>query len=669
MYFPQGKFIIMSNEYIKPIWLRQAFLLPTSNDPKSYGSGSRRRYANSAAFKFTNASIGGNFVINPLPQYTRYADIRQAGRGRAYSDRFQGQGRYYSEAHDDTKQEIIMAFGNPKFSSWASFFTNFYDRSAASLANTGYASELWYNLGNATAYFISLPLQPFIVGMTGASRVIDFLTKSSPSKWFYFKPSMHAYWSAVSTIANDMAINMGITPRAFEGMQSALKAPGDDHTQEYMEEFKRIFPAFFRYDGGFDIMAIANRAQRMAGKAQKAEQQLIEKAETIKDLRKVIEGTLTTTMSDPKPNTSTPEYFKQHLAVMAKDASADGVIDNDSFSEWGDLKGWYDFITASQRDGNQFITVRADYNGEISENFSNSTKEVGTVSMLNTKISEGKTAQFNFMGGNITGAIGEMFSAVKGFVSGALDAINMSGLETLTGSAFIDVPEHWESSMASLPSATYTVTLPVPYGNKMSRFIYQMVPLAMLLPMVLPRAAGRSAYTSPFICQIFHKGRVQRQLGICSDFSIRRGTGNVGWNADHEMLNCEVSFTIKDLSKLMYMPIKAGFASSSWIGTAIRGGSQAIGGALNGVKGQATAAAVTDGAVWDEQSMFQDYMATLASMPWSEFYYVGNRLNVNITKSMVAFNSWRSPSNITSFFLDTDVARTVSALAQTTDRF
>lgn len=669
----------MAVDYVKPIWLRQAFLLPTSTSESDYGSNKKRRFANTAAFKFTNASLGGNFAINPLPQYTRTADIRQHGRGRTNETKFLGQGRYYSEAHDDTMQEIIMSFGTPKFSSWASFFTNFYDRSAAALATTGYTSLLWYNLGNVTGYFITLPLQPFIIGITGASRVMAFLTKSSPSKWFYFKPSMHSYWSAVNTIANDMAINMGITPRVWSGTQAELAGSAAEasaaSTAAALAEFARIFPGAFRYDGGFDIMNIAGRAQRSSDAAQLAERQLMNKAKSVADLRKAIESNLKQAVSDPKPGTSSRKYFESYLSAQKNDDAVNGVIDSDSFSEWSKLDKWYEFVQGAQRDGMQFITIRADYNGEVTESFSNSTKEVGTVGSLNSKVSEGQSARFDFMNGNITEGIGAVRGMIGSWVSGALDSVNLSGLETLTGTAFIDVPEHWESSMAQLPSATYTVQLVNPYGNKLSRFIHQMVPIACLLPMVLPRSAGRSAYTSPFICQVFHKGRVQRQLGICTDFSIRRGTGNVGWNADDEMLNCEVSFTIKDLSKLMHMPIKAGFASDSWVGTGLRAVAQLGGEQIDEATGNETssaqtfASALTDGAAWDEQSMFQDYMATMASMPWSEFYYVGRRLNLNVTKTVVAFNSWRSPSNIMSFFLDTEVARTISAFAQSTSRF
>lgn len=649
------------------LWLRHAFLLPESPVNARVSSNTRRRRATSAAFKFTNTSLGGNWAINNPPQFTPWADIRQPGRGRDESQRLNGMGRYYSEAIDDPRQVIHMSFGVPRYSSWAGFLTNFYDRNAALLANTGRVSDVWYNLANIGTFIVTLPLQPFILGVTAAARVYNFLARQQPSKWYYFKPTMHAYWSAVNTIANEFAIGLGILPRILTGTQNELAEPGQRVTEADIKRMHEIFPDIFRKDGGVDVMALARRTQRMANHAQKAQARIREGARNIEELRQKIDEYVQQKVEDPNPNADARKYFLDY--IKADQGSLKDLGTSETFSSWTELSGVYNFITASQRDGSQFASFRVNYNGTMSESFSNTTRESEVASMLNTKVRQGRSASFTLMGGNITSGIGAIMDAVKSAISGALDTVNLSGLGTLAGTAFIDVPETWDGSTASLPKAQYTIYLPSPYGNKISRFINLYIPLAMLLAGALPLSAGRSAYTSPFLCQIYHQGRVQCQLGIIDSMTITRGTGNVGWNAENEMLGLEVTLSVADLSKIMHIPIKGGFATGKWTETLAKAAAGGLGTIIGGDQGAAIGLAAADSAVWDEHSLFSDYMAVLTSMSTADAYYIGRRLDINMTRAVQSFKSWRSPSNLLSWGLDFELARQISAFAQTTGRF
>lgn len=657
------------------IWLRHAFLIPTDSSALSYGSKTKRRHATSAAFKFTNTSLGGNYAINNPPQFTKYCDIRHPGRGRTPEQKNFGMGRYYSEAIDDTMDMIHVTLGVPRFSSWTSFFTNFYDRHAALLANTGRTTDAWFELGNIGGHLVTLPFQPIIIGVTGVARVMAFLNKSQPSKWVYFKPSMHAYWSAVNTLANEFAIGLGLIPRVMpragdagtSGALAEMTDPGQQITDADRARFNKMFPDLFRKDGSIDVMSLAQRTQRKSNASRDAFAKMNAQATSVKQLRAEIEKYATQKPEDPKPDVDARKYFMDYIK-NDRPKEDDDLAGNESFSTWGELKGVYSFIRAAQNDGSQFVTFRVNHTGQVSESFSNQTEQVGIAQQINTKIKEGRSTSYDIMGGNITDTLGSVFQGVKSIVAGVLSSVNMSGLGVLTGAAFVDVPELWSGSTANLPTAEFTIPLPCAYGNVMSRFINMYVPLAMILPMGLPLSAGRSAYTSPFVCQVFQKGRVQKQFCIVESITINRGTGNVGWNTDKHMLGCEVTITFKDLSSIMHIPLKGGFADGSFLDTAVKGSAATIGEAVGGTGGAAVANALFNSAVWDEQSLFLDYVASLTSQSFADTYYVGNRLNINLTRAMASFNNWRSPSNFLSWALDGDVARSLSAFAQSTDR-
>lgn len=108
-------------------WVRKSFLLAGE---KSDEETSVWRTWSTAYSKFVDTSLGGNFAINQLPQFTRYADLRTKGLSRdalrsknQTSAALSGMGRYYSESLDDNAQLIHMRFGTARFNSLISFLS------------------------------------------------------------------------------------------------------------------------------------------------------------------------------------------------------------------------------------------------------------------------------------------------------------------------------------------------------------------------------------------------------------------------------------------------------------------------------------------------------------------------------------------------------------------
>lgn len=127
-------------------WVKSSFLLP-ANAILGDGGSVRRIYSTSMQ-KATDTTLGGNFVLNPLPQFTRYADLRHNTKlayspgkkgtklyGRSVpkstatavdSRSGNGMGRTYSEKLDDNMQHVTFRCGVAQFNDLYSFYTSYY---------------------------------------------------------------------------------------------------------------------------------------------------------------------------------------------------------------------------------------------------------------------------------------------------------------------------------------------------------------------------------------------------------------------------------------------------------------------------------------------------------------------------------------------------------------
>jgi hypothetical protein len=143
----------------------------------------------------------------------------------------------------------------------------------------------------------------------------------------------------------------------------------------------------------------------------------------------------------------------------------------------------------------------------------------------------------------------------------------------------------------------------------------------MLLAGALPLSTGKSSYTSPFICELYDRGRCQIRLGMVESLSISRGTSNLAFNLKGNALALQVSFSVVDLSSILHMPISTGSLTASTtgaVGGAIAGGAVGgpagalAGGAVGGVAGEALGGAFSGDMTLDEDNILCDYLAVLA---------------------------------------------------------
>lgn len=300
-------------------------------------------------------------------------------------------------------------------------------------------------------------------------------------------------------------------------------------------------------------------------------------------------------------------------------------------------KGWLskivDMNKASFNEGYQFVAFNVEHTGPVSASFSNSTRESDISSKINGFSSQAASLRFSFSQGT-TGipGIDAITNGIKEFGAGVLSGLEIGGLVSLAGSSFVDIPEHWESSSATMPSETYNIKLRSPYGNKLSRFINLYVPLAMILAGALPISHGRQSFGSPFICELYSEGRNVVRLGIMDGVTVTHGTGNLGFNRANEPLAFDVSFTVKDLSRVMHAPIDT------------------FGGLLSNLFMRG---------VFDDDSRFNDYVSTVTAVSLADMTSNTQRVLRNLALRAAQWESFWSTSHLSMAAWDTMPGRMI----------
>lgn len=580
-------------------WARSAFLV--SDVKLTNKRDIQNRYWSSAAAKYTDTRLGGTIGINAKPQFTPYCDIREAGRmpGRVpvsltNTTGNHGMGGYYSEAIDDPSQTIFLTMGVPQYNSISNFISNAFNSELTSMARTGRGPSAWYTAGKVIGTVGVVTTFPFISAAVYIGKFALSLLARPSSKYYSMKPTMPMYWNVVNLLTNTWAVNRGLLPKILQSdeQQKQGKPFSIATDQGYLDMLNSLMPDVFTgsHSNGassntFDVYAIANRAQRIANRMIQADFERLNKGGVDTALGYVEDNLAPRPLekswvsNDGKTPTLAAmldrmiklstffgkqegETEKQELNPRI-DAATGKEQDPSYFSAFGD------YFDAEFNDGSKFATFKVAHTGQVQESFGNAVSESEISQKLNGISSQIRSARFSFQDGNILGGalggiVDSTIGAVKDLAVGALDGVLMNNigamLTGMAGSGYVDIPKVWQSSSATLPRSTYTLELVAPYGNIISQAQNIYIPLFMLMAAALPLSTGKQSYTSPFLVQLFDRGRCQVQLGMIESLSISRGTSNLAYDTEGHCLGMEVTFTVVDLSSIMHMPVSTGSA-------------------------------------------------------------------------------------------------------------
>jgi hypothetical protein len=603
------------NYILDESWAKTAFLI--SDSELGDTSDIQNRYWSSASAKFTDGRLGCNIGINPKPQFTRYSDIRAHGRMAkrnpvtlTNTDGNYGMGRYYSEGIDDPSQTIYLRFGVPQFNSVMAFLANAYDSDMTALARTGRSSSAFYKFGKAVGTITTVVAFPMLAATVFLGKAVSWLMGRSTSKFYTLKPTMHTYWGTVNNLVMAYAVTRGIFPKIINdtfGENSKGQRLGQPYMvdQDQLNKLAELMPDVFGgssrttegkidSDNTFDMYALANKAQRIANRVFTEDMEKLNNG-TPTDYEGYLkrnmtgDGTHTTYIAGADGKPSWASYFnKVIMSETGRNDKKENSLEQDprnnpnstdprlkkeegwfeKFQQWGgDIGTWQESFAenmdAEYRDGAQFAIFKVNHTGNLSDSFGNSVMESDLSQKINGISSTMKQARFTFGEGNIVGGVvgdvvGSIAGAASDLVMGTLDGITMGFsniLKGLGGSGYIDIPKHWQSSSAQLARSTYTMELNSPYGNVVSQIQNLFIPLAMIMAGSLPLSTGKQSYTSPFLCQLFDRGRCQIKLGMIESLTVERGTSNLAFNNVGNVMAIKVTFTVVDLSSIIHMPI------------------------------------------------------------------------------------------------------------------
>lgn len=608
--------------------------------------------------RFADPAVGGLFA-NPKNRSKENQRSFWENQNNVGSYRLGG---FYQEAIEDNAAYLHLRFGKPKYLGSIAFFANMYDSNLAYMARTGdypgIAKTIGGYIGAAAIYaftggvaFAALLIIP---------RVLKMVLNKDVSRYYQLKPSMHLYLRAVQNIANTQLLHYRLVPIStipFMGTQfDGIDSDKNKYNPERAELYSAL-PDIWKSNGEFDVYKMVNRYQVLANyqartfegiyantttpeERQKKLEQFYKDARFktamrnrpvggLRDLEehalnsraytseifdagdpntermKAMAQVYDTQVSGESNEASTVETGESGPTPADRLAQVQNTMDNETF--WGSFLDYVQDITGSAAEqvrsellqGGQWITWKINAKDSVSHSFSNSTKEPEVSSAVNGLTSKARSLEVNTAGGNTGIAFADAaVKGVKGLFSATLETLELTGLAALYNSSVIDFQDVWDSSDCGSNEFSFTIQCRAWSGNDLDVFQDVILPICFWLPAAAPIATGKQSYTHPFYCEAYSRGRFSGRTCIVTSLSITTGTGGIPFRADGVPLGCDITVTIRDLSKALFMPI------------------------------------VTDPSTFDNDNKFTEFMSVLGAASLHERIYGFDKATFN-------FNNWK----------------------------
>lgn len=526
-----------------------------------------------------------------------------------------GMGGYYSEAFDDRAQRIYMRFGVAAYTPLTAWFSNVFDPKRAIYANRGMISTFIIEVADVVSFAASIvaafTVAPFLALGIGALSLFNTFTGNSSSRFFRMQPTMPAYWLAVEDILNSLLAKRTLLPTILpeynKNNDTKLGQP-KAVTDEFITTLHQSLPDIFDKEGRVSVFGLALKSQRAFNQMWHRDYKANEKTPLEKNFldypvtadKKGHDSYFTNNKGDPTiashlfekahsllmtktnddVNTDDPTSIKNvtlfdmttvdqktGLPISGADDPANPTMTMDDKitanvkANDGFFKKVGEYFLSELTNGAGFAVFTVDNTGTASESFSNSTQANPLEATINGMSSKIRSVSSVMTGATEIPIVGDMVKLAGDVVATVASNASYGLINPLLAMLYgvnVELPKTWETSSSDFTRADYKIKCISPYGNAISQLTNVYLPMAMILAGGLPRGTGSQSYTSPFLCQIYDRGRVQITLGMIDKINITRGTSNLPFNRKGQANAIDIDFSVVNLDNVMFSPIGTG---------------------------------------------------------------------------------------------------------------